>query len=243
LDAMKKLHMDASRVFITNATKTGVALIMVDEKTSQNKIVVIPGACETISNQEIDSLTDLIENSEYLLTQLETNISSVERIIEISYKNGVKVILNTAPVQPISDELLSKIHLITPNEVEAEILTGIPITGEQEASKAADWFLAKGVGNVIITLGNRGAYIADGKKRRLIPVPDVKVVDTTGAGDAFNGGLLAALAEGKDLWEAVLFANSLASISVQRIGTTPAMPTREEIDAFMAAHKLGRGRI
>ncbi len=237
LDTMKELKMDSSRVLFSEDVETGAALIMVDEKTSQNEIVVILGACNTITDEEVDSLTDVIEGSEYLLTQLETNVSSVERIVDIAYKKGVKVILNTAPVQPIEDELLAKVDLITPNEVEAEILTGIKVDSEEAADKAADWFFARGVKRVLITLGGRGVYLNTGDKKGILPAYKVEAVDTTGAGDAFNGGLLAALAEGKDLWEAAKFANALAALSVQKMGTTPAMPLREEIDAFLETHK------
>ena len=236
LDAMKDLKMNSDRVFMTNDTETGAALIMVDEKTSQNEIVVVLGACNTITNEEVDSITDVLKDSEYLLTQLETNVSSVERVIDIAYKNGVKVILNTAPVQPISDEILSKVDLITPNEVEAEILTGIHVDSKEAADKAAQWFFDKGVKNVLITLGGRGVYISSNGRSEIIPAYVVEAVDTTGAGDAFNGGLLAGLAEGKDLWESAVFANALAALSVQKLGTTPAMPLREEIDEFLRTH-------
>ncbi|MGO5053518.1 ribokinase [Lachnospiraceae bacterium LCP25S3_G4] len=235
LDAMKELQMSSERVFISDSAETGVALIMVDEHTSQNEIVVILGACNTISDREVESITDVIAESEYLLTQLETNVSSVEKVIDIAYKNGVKVILNTAPIQPISDEILAKVELITPNEVEAELLTGICIDSEEHAGLAADWFFQKGVKNVLITLGGRGVYIATPTRRGIIPAYQVKAIDTTGAGDAFNGGLVAALSEGKDLWESAVFANALAAIAVQRLGTTPSMPTRAEIDAFLTA--------
>jgi len=236
LDAMKELNMDASKVFITEETETGIALITVDDITSQNEIVVVLGACNTISDEEVESITDIVKDSEYLLTQLETNISAIEKVIDIAHKNGVKVILNTAPVQPISDDVLRKIYLITPNEVEVEILTGISIDNEENAKKAAAWFFAKGVKNVLITLGGRGVFIADNEKQGIIPAYKVNAIDTTGAGDAFNGGLVAALAEGKDLWEAAKFANALAAVAVQRLGTTPAMPTRAEIDEFIITH-------
>lgn len=239
LDAMKSLNMDTGKILYSDTVETGAALIMVDEKTSQNEIVVVLGACGTITDEEVESLTDVIQNSEYLLTQLETNVSAVEKIIDIAYQNGVKVILNTAPVQPVSDEILSKVELITPNEVEAQILTGIPVDSEKNAGKAADWFFSKGVKNVLITLGSRGVYIATKEKRGMIPAYKVEAVDTTGAGDAFNGGLVAALAEGKSLWEAAAFANALAAIAVQRLGTTPAMPKREEIDVFLSVQKGG----
>lgn len=233
LDAMKELNMKQDYIFVTEEAETGCALILVDENTSQNEIVVLLGACNTITDDEVDSLTNILKDSEYLLTQLETNISATNRVIDIAHKNHTKVILNTAPVQPIEDEVLKKVYLITPNEVEAEILTGIPVDSKENADKAADWFFEKGVENVLITLGGRGVYIATDEKRAIIPAYHVEAIDTTGAGDAFNGGLVAALAEGKNLWEAAAFANALAAIAVQRLGTTPAMPTREEIEQFI----------
>lgn len=233
LDAMKELNMKQDYVFVTEEAETGCALILVDENTSQNEIVVLLGACNTITDDEVDSLTNILKDSEYLLTQLETNVSATNRVIDIAHKNHTKVILNTAPVQPIEDEVLKKVYLITPNEVEAEILTGIPVDSKENADKAADWFFEKGVENVLITLGGRGVYIATDEKRAIIPAYHVEAIDTTGAGDAFNGGLVAALAEGKNLWEAAAFANALAAIAVQRLGTTPAMPTREEIEQFI----------
>lgn len=233
LDAMKELNMKQDYVFVTEEAETGCALILVDENTSQNEIVVLLGACNTITDDEVDSLTNILKDSEYLLTQLETNVSATNRVIDIAHKNHTKVILNTAPVQPIEDEVLKKVYLITPNEVEAEILTGIPVDSKENADKAADWFFEKGVENVLITLGGRGVYIATDEKRAIIPAYHVEAIDTTGAGDAFNGGLVAALAEGKNLWEAAAFANALAAVAVQRLGTTPAMPTREEIEQFI----------
>lgn len=238
IETMTRLGMDTKRVFCSDQAETGTALIMVDENTSQNEIAVILGACDTISDEEVESVSDLLDQSDYLLIQLETNVSSVRKAVEMAYDKGVKIILNTAPVQPVSDSILSRVELITPNEVEASILSGIPVTDEESAGKAADYFFNKGVKNVLITMGSKGVYIATGKRRGLLPAYQVDAVDTTGAGDAFNGGLAAALAEGKDLWEAAKFANALAAISVQRIGTTPAMPERFEIDAFIKSHEM-----
>lgn len=181
LNEMKVLDMDLSNLFYSEEIETGIALIMVDEKTSENKIVVVPGACNSISDAEVESIADIIKASGYLLTQLETNISAVDKIIDIAYKNGVKVILNTAPVQPISDEILRKVDLITPNEIEAEILTGICIENEVSATKAAKWFFNKGVKNVLITLGSRGVFIANEHKHEIIPAYNVNAIDTTGA--------------------------------------------------------------
>ncbi len=236
LDAMKDLKMNSDRVFVTEEAETGIALILVDQNTSQNEILVVSGACNTITDEEVESISDVLEESDYLLTQLETNLSSIKKVIDIAYKNKVKVVLNTAPVQSIPDEMLSKVYLITPNEVEAEILTGICVDSKEAADRAANWFFERGVENVIITLGGRGVYVSSEGKSEIIPAYKVDAIDTTGAGDAFNGGLLAALAEGKNIWDAVTFANALAALSVQRLGTTPAMPTREEIDQFLQMH-------
>lgn len=234
---MEELNMNAEKVFVTKEAETGAALIMVDENTSQNEILVVLGACNTITDEEVESISELLLEADYLLTQLETNVSSVEKVIDIAYKNNVKIILNTAPVQEISDEVLSKVDFITPNEIEAEILTGICIDSEEAAHRAAKWFFDKGVKNVVITLGSRGVYVATKEKSCMIPAYQVNAIDTTGAGDAFNGGLLVALSEGKDIWEAAIFANALAALSVQKLGTTPAMPDRKEIDEFMKRNR------
>ncbi len=239
LETMRQLDMDTEHVLFSETAETGAALIMVDEATSQNKIVVVLGACDTIDDADLKKLKPQIESSAILLTQLETNVSAVEKAVEIARRSGTTVILNPAPIQPITDDLLSKVDIITPNEVEAEILTGIKVDGEENAQKAARWFFSKGVKQVLITLGSRGVFVADGKESRILPVPRVKVLDTTGAGDAFNGGLATALAEGRSIWEAAQFANALASLAVQKLGTTPAMPVREEIDAFLASHAMG----
>ena len=146
---------------------------------------------------------------------------------------GVRVIINTAPYQPMTDEFLRGAYLVTPNEVEAEEVTGIAVRDKESADKAAKVFFDKGVENVLITLGSRGVYVATKERSEIIPCFKVEALDTTGAGDAFNGGFLTALSEGKDLWQAARFAQALAALSVQRLGTTASMPTREEIDAFL----------
>ena len=236
LGTMRQLGMPMDRILYSETAPTGAALIMVDEKTSQNEIVVVLGACSTITDEEVEAQRELLKECDYVLTQLETNVSAVERLAELAKETNTKVILNPAPVQPVSDRVLANVELITPNEVEAQILTGIPIDSKAHADEAADWFFTRGVKKVLITLGERGVYIAEKERREILPAYRVKAVDTTGAGDAFNGGLVAALAEGKDLWESARFANALAALSVQRLGTTPAMPSREEIDKFLEDH-------
>ena len=233
LDAMKELGMDSSRVLLTDEYPTGVALIEVDENTGQNAIMVIPSACDHIEDDEVDALADALAGADILLTQLEVNMRATERIIDMAHAANKTVILNTAPVQPVSEELLRKVTIVTPNEVEAGILTGVQITDKDSAARAAKWFFDRGVKNVVITMGSLGAYVSDGERDMLTPIFPVNAIDTTGAGDAYNGGLVAALAEGLDLFEAGRFAAATAALSVERMGTTPAMPTRAEIDAFM----------
>lgn len=237
-DKLKSENMNTQCVFETDKASTGTAIIMVDEKTSQNQIVVTSGACDTFDETDIEKIMPHMKDCSFLLAQLETNIDAVKTIICEAKKNDVFVILNPAPVQQIDDELYKKIDIITPNEVEAEILTGIKINNEDGAIRAADVFFKKGVKNVIITLGKKGALITDGEKYEIINNYDVDVLDTTGAGDAFNGGLLAALCEGMDIWKASRFANVVSNLAVTRLGTANAMPSREEIDKFIKKHNI-----
>ena len=234
LNTMDELHMTKEHLFFTEEAETGIALILVDEGTGQNEIIIVPGANNTHTEDEMDSIRRVLSESEYVLLQFEVNQDANEMVARAAKEYGCKVIVNTAPYAPVSDEFLGMAYMVTPNEVEAEELTGVPVTDQESAAKAAAWFHEKGVQVVVITMGSQGVFISDGEKAALVPAFHVQAVDTTGAGDAFNGGLLAALSEGKELWDAARFAQGLAALSVQKIGTTPAMPLREEIDAFLA---------
>lgn len=233
VDFYEKEGMKTSFVFEDDNIETGSALIMVDENTSQNSILVTLGACGNITQDEINKCEDVLKESDILLTQLETNIEAIEQIVEMSKKHNLLTILNPAPIQDVSDEFLSKVDIITPNEVEASILTGIKIKTYDDAREAADVLLGKGIKNVIITMGSQGVYIKTEEKEKIIPRHVVDAIDTTGAGDAFNGGFVAALAEGKDIFEAAEFGNVVGALSVTKIGTAPAMPTIEEINIFI----------
>jgi ribokinase len=233
LDVMAELAMPQEQILFSGEAATGVALIMVDECSSQNQIVILPGACATITREEVQALAPQIREASYLLLQLEINQSANEQAARIAKESGVRVIVNTAPYQPVSDEFLRGTYLVTPNETEAQALTGIAVTREADAARAAAVLFEKGVENVVITLGSRGVYYSGGGASALLPAFSVPAVDTTGAGDAFNGGLLTALLEGKDLREACVFASALAALSVQKPGTTPSMPSRGEIDRFL----------
>ena len=229
LNTMEKLGMETGRVFRTDREDTGCALILVGEDSSQNEIVVVPGAGLSITEQEVDSLKEVIQDCEYVLMQLETNLDAVERVAEYAAESGTRVILNPAPAADLPEGLWKRIDVITPNEVEAEYYTGIPVCSGESAEEAAQWFHRRGVRHVIITMGDSGAYLSVNGAGQMVPPFCVTAVDTTGAGDAFNGGLLAALSEGKDLTQAVVFASAAAALSVGRIGTAPSMPEREEI--------------
>jgi ribokinase len=207
---------------------SGVAMINVDQK-GENSIVVAPGANGTLSPGDFDKgLTELNE-SEYVLMQLETPIPTIEYIAMKAFQKQKKVVLNPAPAAKLSDELLQNLYLITPNETEAELLTGVKVTDESSAIKAATVLHNKGVEIVIITMGSAGAFLLENGTSEIIKAPKVDAVDTTAAGDTFNGALVVALSEGKSIRESIDFANKAASISVTRIGAQSSVPYRKEI--------------
>lgn len=233
-DFYKQEKMDTRYIFEDDGISTGIALIMVSEKTSQNSIMVVPGACSNISKEEVGEVSSVLEKTSVLLTQLETNLDILPEAIDKVHKAGGIAILNPAPAQDLDDEFIGKFDIVTPNETEASSLSGVPVIDRVSAEKAAKILISKGIGDVIITLGSQGSYLMSGEgKGVLFPSLDVTVIDTTGAGDAFNGGLATALYEGKSLKESVFFAMVVASLSVTKMGTAPAMPTRKEIDAFL----------
>lgn len=214
---------------------TGAAFIFLEEATGNNAIIVSPGAAARITPQDLEARADLIRGASVFVTQLEQPIEAARTGLRIAREAGVTTILNPAPAASLDDALLSLCDYLTPNESEAEALTGLPVTTIAEAEKAADALLARGVGAVVITLGGNGALYRD--KARSVHVPVISagpVVETTGAGDAFNGGFAVALSEGRDVVEAVRFGCATAGISVTRPGTAPAMPARAEIDALLA---------
>lgn len=214
---------------------TGAAFIFLEEATGNNAIIVSPGAAARISAQDLEERADLIRGASVFVTQLEQPIEAARAGLKIARAAGVTTILNPAPAAALDDALLALCDYLTPNESEAEGLTGLPVTTLAEAEAAADALLARGVGAVIITLGSNGALYRD--KTRSVHVPVISagpVVETTGAGDAFNGGFAVALSEGHDVVEAVRFGCATAGISVTRPGTAPSMPSRAEIDALLA---------
>ena len=226
-------------IFETSEASTGAALITVDEKTSQNEIVVVLGASATVTDDDIEKIMDSIRDAGYLLLQLEINTDALEKIILKAHERGIKIILNPAPYQLINESLYPLLYAVTPNEVEAACLAEMEYRAKDNAPAIAETIRNKGVENVIITLGKNGVYLLEenGEGQFFSNYDSIKVVDTTGAGDAFSGGLLCALGEGRSLSDAVAFANVVSNLSVSRLGTSTSMPTRDEIDSFMNAEK------
>lgn len=216
---------------------TGAAYIFIENSTGNNAIIICPGVASTISEADIEAERALIEGARVFVTQLEQPMPAALRALQIARAAGVTTILNPAPAAALTDEMLALCDYVTPNETEVEELTGIPVHTIEDAARAADALLARGVGTAIITLGSRGAYLHSPTQRHLVPVFNAgPVVETTGAGDAFNGGFAAALARGDDPLAAVIYGTAVAGISVTRAGTAPSMPSAYEVATLMAKH-------
>jgi ribokinase len=225
--------IDASLVG-TCDTPTGAAAILIDEARGENAIIVVPGACFTLTPEEVEAAAAAIRSASVFLTQLELPLDTVERGLQIARTAGVPTILNPAPAQPLPDSLLALADFLVPNEREAALLTGLPVASFSQAELAARSLLDRGARNVIVTLGERGALVCERNSATHIPAFSAGlVVETTGAGDAFCGGFAAALHEGLPVLEAVRFGCATAGISVTRRGTAPSMPRRHEIDALL----------
>jgi ribokinase len=216
---------------------SGVALIFVD-KNGENSIGVGSGANAKLSPADVRRAKSAFAGAKAVVMQLETPLDTVQAAADLGAAAGAIVILNPAPAQRLPDALLKKVAILTPNESEAELLTGIKANGDGACGRAADALLRKGVGTVIITLGPRGAFVATSASKQLVPAFKVAPVDTTAAGDTFNGALAVALAEGMPMLEAVRFANAAAAISVTRMGAQPSAPKRTEIEKLCNGKKL-----
>ena len=221
------------------ASPSGVALIFVGAD-SDNSIAVASGANGKLSPADVRKAKPALAGAGALLVQLETPLQTVRAAIELAGKAGVPVILNPAPAQPLSDDLLQMVSVLTPNESEAELLTGLLIRSRKDAQKAAGLLLARGVKTVVITLGSRGALLADREQMRFVPGFRVRAVDATAAGDTFNGALAVALAEGKSGIEAIRFAHAAAALSVTRPGAQTSAPTRREIETFLRESPIAK---
>jgi len=224
----------APRVKQVDTHPTGAAFIYINEDNGDNAIIVVAGAAGLIGVADVEAATDAIEAARVFVTQLEQPADAALRGLQIARAAGTITVFNPAPALPFDDAVYPLCDFITPNEHEAALLTGLPVTNLDEARAAGDVLLARGVKCALITLGAQGALLHSAAESLLIaPFFAGPVLETTGAGDAFNGGFAAALAEGKSPREAAMFAAAVAAISVTRAGTAPSMPARADVDALM----------
>lgn len=230
---LEEEDIDISYVFSDLSKPSGVALIFVDEN-AENCISVASGANSSLKTSDILLAESAIDKADIVLMQLEIPLETVEFTAKLANEKGKMVILNPAPAPstPLSHDFLKNIYLINPNETEAEMLSGIKVVDEQTATQAAKKIHEMGVNNVIITLGSKGALLYDGKQVQVIAGHKVKAVDTTAAGDCFSGALAIAISEGRNLVDAIYFANKAAAISVTRQGAQSSVPYRAEVDVF-----------
>ncbi|MGI8952203.1 MAG: ribokinase [Chitinophagaceae bacterium] len=224
--------INTDHILTDQKNPSGIALITVDAN-GENCIAVASGANAFLFEDDLRNAQKILEQAHVILMQLEIPVSTVEYVAEIAYQNNKKIILNPAPACKLSDELLKKIYIITPNEKESEMLTGIVIQDIDSAKQAAKLLSKKGIEIVIITLGSNGALIYNNKEFFLIPTLAVDAIDTTAAGDVFNGALAVAISEQKNIVEAVQFANCAAAISVTKLGAQASAPHRNEVEIFM----------
>ena len=225
--------MTERHVVVDPAAETASALIEIDESDAQNRIIVILAANEQVGRESVYAAEADFADADAVLTQFETTAEAVMAAKELAHKYGKPFILNPAPYVPVPESIFDGVDYVTPNETEAEQFTGVKVDTVEDCRLAAKRFFEMGVKNVIITLGVRGAYFTDGQREILVPSIKVKAVETTGAGDAFNGGLSTAIAEGLPMETALRFATCTAAISVTRYGSSPSMPYRHEILSLM----------
>jgi ribokinase len=232
IDTFKKAGTKVSNILVSDKVGTSLAVIQSNYK-AENKIVVMHGANYEFSAKELKKVESVLKNSNLVITQLELRPEIEEAIINLCAKYKVPVQLNPAPAYKLSKELLSKITYITPNDLELSILTGMKTDTLENAKKAVKKLLSMGPKNVISTLGGNGAMIGDKKGIRHIPGFKVKVVDTVGAGDAFNGGFAYAISKGHKIDDAVRFANAVGGLAVTKQGAFPSMPSLEQVNALI----------
>ena len=226
-------NIDIAPVSVVAGESTGVALIFVNAE-GENVIGIHAGANAALTTERVEAQRAIIGGAEALLMQLESPVESVLAAAKIAHENHTTVVLNPAPARVLSDELLALVDIITPNETEAEKLTGIRVENDDDAARAARALHDKGIGTVIITLGSRGVWASVNGEGRRVPGFKVKAIDTIAAGDTFNGALVTALLEGKRMDDAIRFAHAAAAIAVTRKGAQPSVPWRKEIDEFLS---------
>lgn len=232
----QKEKFNTKFVYISKTEATGAALITVDEK-GENSIVIAPGACGAITKEEVAKARSVFEAADLAVLQLEINMEAISEAIELAVESHLPLLFNPAPYLSFPEKWLKYMTYITPNETEAKQLTGILISDESAAQKAANWMHEKGVQTVIITLGGKGVFLSKGMdKGKRLPAFPVNAMDTTGAGDAFNGAFAHAVSSGQELEEAVCFGQAAAALSVTKSGAARSMPKAEEIKRFLQMH-------
>jgi len=240
LDNLAVAGVDHAFVIPDPEAATGVALIVVDD-TGQNSIVVASGANMRLSPADVEAAEAAIAGADALLLQLESPLETVTRAAEVARAHGVRVILNPAPARSLPAALLSLVDVLIPNESETALLTGMSVNNQAEAEAAAAALRGMGVGTVILTLGERGALLAQAGAAELVPAFEVTPVDTTAAGDAFVGGFAVALAEGKSLAEAVRWGNAAGALATTKLGAQPSLPTRQDLEVLLSTGSVGGG--
>lgn len=233
IENFRKEGINTDHITLDSEIHTGVALILVDRQ-GENSISVAPGANFAITKFEVDAAADAIRSADAVMLQLEIPMAVVQHAAALAAEAKVTVILDPAPAAPLPEGLLRLVTVLTPNESEAERLTGIPVSDEASARKAAAALRQAGARQVIITCGTKGALVSTAEMEALVPSFEVEAVDSTAAGDAFNGGLAAALAGGTPLVEAVRQAAMVGALSVTKMGAQPSLPTAEDVRAFAA---------
>ncbi|MBE0535961.1 MAG: ribokinase [Phycisphaerae bacterium] len=237
IDGFRADRLDVSHVTVDPDAPSGVASIFVDAK-GQNSIAVASGANANLSPDDVRRAADVIASADILVMQLETPIETVRAAAQLARDNNVTVILNPAPAQPLDDELLRCVSILTPNESEAELLTGIPVDSPPAAQKAAEALRARGVETVIVTMGEKGALLTTKDYSDFVPAFKVDAIDATAAGDVFNGALSVAVAQRTPLPQAVRFASAAAALSVTKLGAQPSAPAHPAIERFMKSSSL-----
>ena len=234
LTLYKEVGINTNSVIQDDNNFTGVAGIMINEKTGENAINIIPGAAGTITNKDIENNLKFIESSDIFLTQLETPYEVTSYALKKAKETGSTIIFNPAPASEILETDFKLIDYFTPNETEASYYLKEKVESDEEIKKAGEFFLKKGIKNIIITLGSRGVYFANSNENYFIESFKLKdqVIDTTGAGDAFNGAFAFALSKNKTNREAIVFANKVAGISTTKSGAANSMPTIEEVENY-----------
>lgn len=236
IDILKNEQIDVSLISIDEKFASGVALISVDSN-AENTIVVSPGANNNLLFEDMSCFEDIIHENSIVVFQLEIPLDTIAKVCEFAKAKKAQVILNPAPARELTRDLLSNVDIITPNQTEAKLLSGISVVNEETALEAAKIIYQQGPQVVIITMGSAGSFVYTPSKSVLVPSYTVKAKDTTAAGDVYNGALAVSLSQGKNIFESVEYATTAAAISVTRFGAQDSAPTREEVSNFLSNNK------